>query len=246
MNGAWQTRSIAGKRTDVYEPPGAARPRFGVLYLHPLGLETLAGNDVFTQLFDGLRLACVCPHGGPCWWVDRVCPGFDPRLSPERFLLEEVLPFFHSSWGLAPPAVGLLGVGMGGQGALRLAFRHPRAFPAAAGIAPAIDFQDYYGLGTPLDEMYDSKEQARQDTALLHVHPSDFPPHLFFCADPADAASWRGSDRLHEKLAALGVPHTCDLTTRAGGHSWDYFNAMAGPAVRFLDAGLEQQARRLL
>ena len=56
----------------------------------------------------------------------------------------------------------------------------------------------------------------------------------------------RGNDRLHEKLSALGIPHTCDLTTRAGGHTWGYFNAMAGRALRFCHAGLEQESRRLL
>ena len=36
------------------------------------------------------------------------------------------------------------------------------------------------------------------------------------------------------------------VTTRAGGHSWAYFNALAGRALRFLDAGLAQEGRRLL
>jgi S-formylglutathione hydrolase len=135
---------------------------------------------------------------------------------------------------------------MGGQGALRLAFKHPRLFPVVAAISSAIEYHECYGQGTPLDEMYDSKEQCRQDTAILHVHPSHYPPHIFFCIDPTDTAWFRGNDRLQEKLAALGVPHEVDLTTRAGGHSWDYFNHTAGRAVRFVNAGLEQEGRRLL
>src|SRR5262249_25330966 len=119
-------------------------------------------------------------------------------------------------------------------------------FPAVAGIAPALEYHDRYGRGTTLDDMYDSKEQARQDTAILHVHPVHYPPHLFFCVDPTDRDCWRGPDPLHEKLTALGVEHTCDLATRAGGHTWEYFNAMADRAVRFVAAGLEEQARRLL
>src|SRR5262249_50732542 len=103
-----------------------------------------------------------------------------------------------------------------------------------------------YGEGTPLDEMYDSREQCRQDTAVLHVDPTQYPRHIFFCIDPGDTNWLRGNDRLHEKLAALGVPHTTDFTTRAGGHSWDYFNHMAGPVERFVVAGLEQESRRLL
>src|SRR5262249_23174536 len=133
-----------------------------------------------------------------------------------------------------------------GQGALRLAFRHPDVFPVAAGIASALDYHELYGQGLTLDQMYESKEQCRQDTALMHVPPVHPPPHLFFCIDPDDSDWLRGNDRLHEKLTALGVEHTADLTTQAGGHPWAYFNHMADPALRFLYQGLEKESRRLL
>src|SRR5947209_6680638 len=245
MNGTWTTVDIGGKPADVYEP-AAGKPRFGVLHLHGGSLETLRDRPAFTRLFDELKLACVCPHGGRCWWVDRLCPAFDPAVSPERHLTGRVLPFFRQRWGLAPRAVGVQGISMGGQGALRLAFKHPDLFPVVAGIAPALDYHELYGEGTPLDGLYDSKEQCRQDTALMHVPPSGAPPHIFFCIDPDDARWYRGNDRLHEKLAALGIAHELDLNTRAGGHSWEYFNRMAERALRFVNAGLEQEGRRLL
>jgi esterase/lipase superfamily enzyme len=244
MSGTWTAETIAGKRADVYEPPHP--PRFGVLHLHGVGLETLRDNPAFTRLFQELNLACVCPHGQRSWWADRVCPEFDPQVTPERYLLESVLPFFQQRWGLAPRTVGVQGISMGGQGALRLAFKYPRLFPVVAAISAAIDYHEWYGQGTPLDEMYDSKEQCRQDTAILHIHPSEYPPHLFFCIDPDDGQWFRGNDRLHEKLNALGIPHEIDFTTRAGGHSWDYFNHMAERVERFVHAGLERESRRLL
>ena len=156
------------------------------------------------------------------------------------------MPFFRARWSLAPPAIGLQGISMGGQGALRLAFKHPSLFPVVAGIASALDYHDLYGQGMPLDDLYESKEQCRQDTAILHVHPAQYPGHIFFCVDPDDERWFRGNDRLHEKLSALGMPHEADLTTRAGGHSWDYFNHMAERVERFIAAGLEQESRRLL
>jgi S-formylglutathione hydrolase FrmB len=72
------------------------------------------------------------------------------------------------------------------------------------------------------------------------------PPHIYFAIDPDDDAWVRGNDRLHEKMNALGVEHTADLTTRAGGHSWQYFEHMADPVVRFLVNGLDAESRRLL
>jgi S-formylglutathione hydrolase len=245
MSGQWEEVVIGGKQADLYEPPGLARPRFGVLHLHGVGLETLRDRPAFTQLFDELHIVCLCPHGQRSWWGDRICPEFDPGITPEKYLLTQVLPYFQERWQLAPRAIGLEGISMGGQGALRLAFKYPNLIPVVAGISSALDYHEWYGQGTPLDDMYDSKEQGRQDTALMHIHPSQYPPHIFFAIDPEDPW-YRGNDRLHEKLNALGIPHEADLTTRAGGHSWEYFNHMADRAVRFLHRGLEQESRRLL
>jgi S-formylglutathione hydrolase len=243
MNGTWSTADIAGRAADIFQPHAA--PRLAVLFLHDSDGQTLRERPAFTRLFDELGLACVCPHGGPSWWVDRVCPAFDAVLAPERYLLDTVVPFVHERWGVEPRGLGLLGIGMGGQGALRLAFKHPRMLAVVAGISSAIDYYELYGRGTPLDEVYDSKEQCRQDTVPLHVHPSDYPLHVFFAVDPTDP--WlRGNDRLHEKLSALGIAHDIDFATRAGGHSWEYFERLADRAVRFVHEGLIRESRRLL
>jgi S-formylglutathione hydrolase len=246
MTGKWTQISVAGKTVEIYEPPVASKVRFGMLFLHPYGLETLRDRPAYTKLFDQLNLVCVCPHGQRSWWLDRVSLEFDPQLTPEAHLLQDVLPIFDQRWSVKPRAIGVFGISMGGQGALRLALRYPQLFPAVAGIASAIDFHDLYGEGTPLDDMYDSKEQCRQDTAVLQIHPTHYPPHIYFCIDPDDERWVRGNDRLHEKLTALGVPHTIDFTTQAGGHSWSYFDHMAEPTLRFLVDGLEKESRRLL
>jgi pimeloyl-ACP methyl ester carboxylesterase len=246
MNGSWTALNVAGKTVEVYDLPAGAAPRFGLLFLHPLGLETLRDRPAYTKIFDKMNIVCVCPHSGRSWWADRVCADFDPVLTPEQHLLNNVLPLFHERWQLGPRSVGIFGISMGGQGALRLAFKHPQRFPVVAGISSALDYHEIYGEGSPLDDMYDSKEQCRQDTAILHIHPSQFPPHLHFCCDPDDERWHRGNDRLHEKLAALGVPHMADLESQAGGHSWQYFDHMAEPTLRFLYDGLDKESRRLL
>jgi S-formylglutathione hydrolase len=246
MHGTWAQQTIAGKTVDLYDLSSPIRPRFAILFLHATGLDTLVNKPAFTKLFDELRIACACPHGQRSWWADRICREFDDKMTAEQFLLQHIAPFMMEHWHLDERSIGLLGVSMGGQGALRLAFKHAKFFTVAAGIAPAIDYHEWHGKGYSIDEMYNSKEQCRQDTVTLHVRSYGAPPHIFFCVDPDDHDWYRGNDRLHEKLRALGIEHTCDLTTRAGGHSWDYYNAMADRAVRFVHAGLEQESRRLL
>src|SRR5262245_21227367 len=113
MSGTWTSLEVGGKPADVYDLADGVRPRFGLLFLHGVGLETLRDRPVWTRLLDELKLACVCPHGRRSWWVDRVCPEFDPRLTPELHLLDHVLPFFAARWVLGPRTVGLAGVSMG-------------------------------------------------------------------------------------------------------------------------------------
>src|SRR5262249_44327733 len=120
-------------------------PRFGILYLHDLDGSPFRDRPAFTRLFDELRLACVCPQGDHSWWADRLCPEFDPRTTAERYVLDQVVPFFQSRWGLSGRAVGLLGIGMGGQGALRLAFKYPDRFPVVAALAAALEYHELYG-----------------------------------------------------------------------------------------------------
>src|SRR5439155_26667146 len=202
MSDGWQTIDLGGKPADVFAP-GGGPPRFGLLFLHGYDLATLSENASFTKSLSDHRFACVCPYGGRCWWTDRIWPEFDPAISAESYLLSTALPFFQSQWGFGPRTVGLLGYCMGGQGALKLAFKHPLIFPAVAAISSALEYHELFWSGTAIDTLYTSKEQCRQDTAPMHVHPSVYSPHIFFSCDPTDPWS-RGNDRLHEKLSALG------------------------------------------
>jgi S-formylglutathione hydrolase len=245
MRDGWTTIEIAGKPADVFDPPSVP-VRFGVLFLHGYGLETLHDRPAFADSLRSLGMACICPHGRHSWWADRICAEFDRQITAEQYLMQHVLSSFNERWNLTPPAIGIYGISMGGQGALRLAFKHPQTFPVVAAISPAVDYHQLYGQGSTLDAMYDSKEQCRQDTAPMHIPPTNYPPHIFFCIDPDDEHWHRGADRLHEKLTALGVLHESDLTTRHGGHSWDYFNHMADRAQRFMHDALVHESRRLL
>src|SRR5262245_34667959 len=86
MKGTWSRETVGCKPADVYELAGQERPRFGVLFLHPVGLETLVERPAFTRPLDELRLVCVCPHGGHSWWTDRICREFDPKVSAEKHI----------------------------------------------------------------------------------------------------------------------------------------------------------------
>ena len=96
-----------------------------------------------------------------------------------------------------------------------------------------------------LQAMYEDPEAVRQETAILYIHPLNWPRHQFFCCDPADTRWWDSADRLRMKLYSLGVPHQCDLETSDGGHGFPYYNRMARTALEFVVERLEQERRKL-
>ncbi|MEX2358015.1 MAG: esterase, partial [Pirellulaceae bacterium] len=116
-----------------------------------------------------------------------------------------------------------------------------------AAISPAIDYQIRMQADPDdnLWQMYDSPEQARQDTATLHIHPLNWPRHQFFCCCPEDRTWWDSADRLRMKLYSLGVPFTCEMETAGGGHGPPYYGLMADRALQFLWDSLEAERRRV-
>jgi S-formylglutathione hydrolase FrmB len=242
----WSERSIGGHACDVYTPAQPSPHGSTILYLHDEEQGRLEDHPEFTRLFDQHGLRCVAPRTGRSWWTDRIWSGFDPQVSAERYVLDGVLPWLADEWAVRPPQIALLGVSMGGQGALKLSYKYPNVFPVVAAISPAIDYQwvmEQEG-DEALRQMYDDPEQARQDTATLHIHPLNWPRHQWYACDPTDYRWHDSADKLRMKLYSLGVPYEGDLETTGGGHSWEYVQRMAEPAVKFLVEGLERERLR--
>jgi S-formylglutathione hydrolase FrmB len=244
--GIWSEVKLAGHPCDIYEPLEPSPHGFVVLYLHGVHNNQLTDQSVFADQFDRHRLRMIAPRTGRSWWSDRVFPPFDPQLTAWRFVMDHVMPHLAERWSARPPAIGLLGTSMGGQGALRFAFRQPGKFPVVAAISPAIDYQIRWNeADESLALMYPDAETARQDTATLHVHPLNWPRNIWFSCDPTDFWWHESADRLRTKLVALGVPHECDLETSGGGHGFEYYNRMAPAAIGFIAERLERERLRV-
>jgi pimeloyl-ACP methyl ester carboxylesterase len=238
---------VAGHRCQVYEPPQRHPRGWSIVFLHDVDADGLKGRAALLDRLAKQGLPCIAPLCGRSWWTQRVWPGFDTKLSTERYLIEHVLAYVADRWQSQPPQVALLGIGMGGQGALRLSFKYPNKLPVVAAIAPAIDYQlAYYDEDEDaLREIYPEPEAARQDTATLHVHPLNWPRHIWFAGDPGDDRWYASAERLKMKLSALGIPHDSDLETSAAGQATSYADLMAARALDFLIERLERERRRV-
>ena len=241
----WSVVSINGHEADIFEPsqPHAGR---AVVFLHGHAGTTLRENGAWSTQLERRGLRCVCPHGGRSWWTTRNCGEFSADQSPLDFLAQDLVQWIAAHWQVEPPAVAVTGVSMGGQGALQLCYRHARQFPVVAAVSPIIDFHRLVGRGLPLDEMFEDAEAARQETVILHLHPMNWPRHQLLLCDPADQDWFAGVDRLAGKMASSGVPFESDFETSSGGHSWDYFDAVAESVVGFLADRLQQEEMRIV
>ena len=242
----WSEIQIGGHPCDVFSPTHPSPHGYAVLYLHGVHLQRLRDHAPFTAALERHGLRCLAPMTQRSWWTDLICPEFDSRLTAERHVLDNVLPWLEQQWQATTPRLALLGTSMGGQGALRFAYKHPGKFPIVAALSPAIDYQLRFSHEDGVvATMYSDPEAARQDTALLHIHPLNWPRHQFFCCDPTDHVWWESADRLRMKLWSLGIPFECDLETTGGGHGFEYYNRQADRAIDFLARRLEQERLRV-
>lgn len=242
----WSEVTVAGHACRIFEPTIPSPHGFVVLYLHGSHVENPADHPRITSQLEQHGLRAIAPMTGVTWWSDRIAKEFDASITVEQYVLQHIVPYIAERWEAAPPQIALFGISMGGQGALRLSYKHPNTFPTVAAIFPAIDFHKKIEEGDPtLFRMYRDAEDARQDTATLHIHPLNWPRNQWFCCDPEDERWWESADRLRMKLYSLGVPFECDLETRAGGHTWKYVARMAEPAFKFMVERLERERLRI-
>ncbi|HVA45939.1 MAG TPA: alpha/beta hydrolase-fold protein [Pirellulales bacterium] len=238
---------LRGHACQVYEPAQRNPHGWSLIFLHDVDAAGLEGREAYLEQFARHGLPCIAPKSGRSWWTERIWPGFDAALSAEQYVMDHVLSYAAEQWGSRPTQIALLGIGMGGQGALRLSFKYPNRLPIVAAMSPAIDFQlAYYDEDElALPAIYAEPEAARQDTATLHVHPLNWPRNIYFACDPADDPWFASAERLKMKLSALGIPHDADMQTTAQGRARAYSELMAAKALDYVAERLERERLRV-
>jgi enterochelin esterase-like enzyme len=171
-------------------------------------------------------LAMVTVDGGNGYWNPH--PGDDPL----RMLTAELIPLCRDRFGLGRPPhrIGVMGISMGGYGALLLAERHPALVAAVAAISPAI---------------WTSYAEARGASAGAYTSAADF------AADDAvtHAAALAGvpvriaagyDDPFYPGVRALArvLPGDTSVNFAKGCHDGSFFAEQEPPSLAFLASHL--------
>ena len=148
----------------------------------------------------------------------------------ERWIVDEV----PALAALAVPGVdpaapfSIVGLSMGGFGALTLGALHGDLITAAAGMSSITEFAQMEIFVGSLD-CYVIDEQRRSVLGTILANRQRLPRIRIDCG--SDDLLIAHNRELHESLDVHGIAHAWD--EYPGGHEWAYWNARLPEAIRF-------------
>jgi len=166
-------------------------------------------------------MAMVTADGGGGYWNPH------PGDNPMAMLTSELIPMCQRlGLGRAPHRIGVLGISMGGYGALLLAEKHPHLIAAVAAISPAI---------------WTSYAQARAANAGAYASAADFAAddavtHAAALARVPVRVAAGYDDPFYPGVQALtrALPASADVDFAKGCHDGGFFTAQEPPSLAFL------------
>lgn len=174
----------------------------------------------------------VLPDGEDGYYVN----WYDGTRPYEDYIIHDVIPAAEDVLGVSPDRDHrhIIGVSMGGQGALRLGLTHPDLFGSASSLSSLVldreqankmmqsrlfrlmtDVEDAFGDGTD-DDFSDSQNAYK----LVEQRPEELHQKLFLAAGSDEWAKFAETSMAFSKhLAMIGVDHKFVLYN--GGHGWE-------------------------
>jgi len=166
-------------------------------------------------------MALVTVDGGGGYWHPH--PGDDPM----GMVIDELLPMLaRRGLGATPSRVAVMGISMGGYGALAMAEHHPGRFVAVAAISPAI-FTSYGWVHYVNPGAYWSPADFATYNAITHAGALGHTPVRVACGFDDPFHPW-----VEELVAAL--PPGAEVVFAPGAHTGDFFKSQEPPSLAFL------------
>jgi S-formylglutathione hydrolase FrmB len=197
------------------------------------------------ELTAELPVIVVMPDGGQGgFYSDWYNHGDGGPPQWETYHIEQLLPWVDAHYRTVPDRGGraVVGLSMGGFGAMSYAARHPDLFTSVASFSGAVDTNTAPIEGSPLDGGTPGSTWGPRPTEEVRWrahNPWDLAGNLrglqvtlrtgnglpggdYGGGDPVETACWRMSSSMHERLDSLDVPHVWD-DYGPGSHTWPYW-----------------------
>jgi predicted esterase len=168
-----------------------------------------------------LPMALVTVDGGRGYWNPH--PGDDPLA----MIVDELIPLCQNlNLGRSPRRIGMMGISMGGYGALLVAEKRPELVAAVSAISPAV-WTSYSQASAANPGAYASASDFAADDVVTHTST--------LAGKPVRIASGL-DDPFHPGVLALGraLPPGAILDISEGCHTGDFFVAQEPPSLEFL------------
>jgi S-formylglutathione hydrolase FrmB len=188
------------------------------------------------QLATQHELIIVTPDGNyNSWYLD------SPLDSTSRFftyISQEVPTYVDANFRTRREASqrALVGLSMGGHGALHIGLQRPEIFGAIGSMSGVMDLRRHpkeWELGDHLGDPLVDSLRWQENSVLYAVQSAGSPASLFLDCGTDDVLIAENR-ALHDTLLMLGIPHF--YSERPGGHDWDYWSQ----SVRYHLLHLEQ------
>ncbi len=202
------------------------------------------------------------------WWAESAVapmilatpsPGMSYYLDWDPFIVDEFIPHLRAANNIGP-ATAIMGISMGGYGALKMAFAHPEQFAAVAVMNPMIEpgLSDaqigarnkiHHATGGPANligptrdpEVFAANNPANRAIAnAQRIRESALP----ICIDVGDndfVNAHDGAEFLHRVLWDLDISHEYHLV-RGADHGGSTFRPRMRATFAWLSAALAQPA----
>ncbi|MDR1080892.1 MAG: DUF459 domain-containing protein, partial [Deltaproteobacteria bacterium] len=212
-------------------PEDVSRPT--VILLHGPDENYLVWRERFgrdlVDLARSLNVNLIMPDGDPYGWYLDSPVKRDSRV--ETYIMRELLPDASERFLMDPGRVGLLGVSMGGHGALTLALKHPGRFRSVSSISGITVLESHIGdpAGAPPLKVesvlgpYRTQGALWRQNSAYHMVRRDpgaaAGTYIDLTVGVADQVALGENRQFHRLLNDLSVPHGYREGQR-GGHDW--------------------------
>jgi S-formylglutathione hydrolase FrmB len=201
--------------------------RFPTVYLlHGYGggyADYIKNTPAIKDYADQYQLIIVCADGRNSWYLDSPV---DSTWKYETYVSNELVRFIDQRYKTIGDRKGraIMGLSMGGHGALSLAIKHQDVFGAAGSMSGGLDLRPFpanWEISRRLGS-YATNQASWKENSVMEMVPLLSTNQLALLIDCGeDDFFYPVNLKFHEQLKYNNIDH--DFISRPGNHDWKYW-----------------------